>query len=207
MWCSLSSSNSTQATFARAKRDIWTWVVEILSLSRTLETLSPQTSVGHCGQGLLSWYHHELQGRMAILETYFLLKNAQLPSPVHSAIMSWSKAGHLHAETNQLWPTTTICKTEKDQIWDTMDKVNRCLGRYSPHATTTNQPTNPPKFFKRLISIWEKATFLFEQLFSGRGQNMVRPKKCMFFLAQNLGFWPKNPIFAIRPQFWSMTYL
>ena len=142
MWCSLSSSNSTQATFARAKRDIWTWVVEILSLSRTLETLSPQSSAGHCGQGLLSWYHHELQGRMALLETYFLLKDAQLPSPVHSAIMSWSKAGHLHAETNQLWPTTTICQTEKDQIWETMDKVNRCLARYSPRAATTNQPTN-----------------------------------------------------------------
>ena len=25
---------------------------------------------------------------------------------------------------------------------------------------------------------------------------MVRIKKCMFFLAQNLGFWPKNPIFC-----------
>ena len=22
----------------------------------------------------------------------------------------------------------------------------------------------------------------------------------------NFGFWPKNPIFAIRPQFWSMTH-
>ena len=27
-----------------------------------------------------------------------------------------------------------------------------------------------------------------------------------FFWAQNFGFWPKNPIFAIRPQFWSMTH-
>ena len=98
---------------------------------------------------------HELQGRMALLETYFLLKDAQLPSPVHSAIMSWSKAGHLHAETNQLWPTTTICQTEKDQIWETMDKVNRCLARYSPRATTTNRAPNElarPK--------WPKMQFL-----------------------------------------------
>ena len=27
-----------------------------------------------------------------------------------------------------------------------------------------------------------------------------------FFWAQNLGFWSKNPIFVIRPQFWLMTH-
>ena len=177
MWCSLSSSNSTQATFARAKRDIWTWVVEILSLSRTLETLSPQSSVGHCGQGLLSWYHHELQGRMALLETYFLLKDAKLPSPVHSAIMSWSKAGHLHAETNQLWPTTTICQTEKDQIWETMDKVNRCLARYSPRAATTNWPTN------RALNkpAWPGPNWTKNQFWAKFGH-----------------FWAKNPFFLLE---------
>ena len=26
------------------------------------------------------------------------------------------------------------------------------------------------------------------------------------FLARNLSFWPKNPTFAIRPQFWLMTH-
>ena len=28
-----------------------------------------------------------------------------------------------------------------------------------------------------------------------------------FFWAQNFGFWFKNPIFAIRPQFWSMIII
>ena len=41
----------------------------------------------------------------------------------------------------------------------------------------------------------------FRNLHIGYGQK-VTP----FFWAQNFGFWPKNPIFAIQPQFWSMTH-
>ena len=62
-------------------------------------------------------------------------------------------------------------------------------------------PKHHPKFLKRLISIWEKATFFFEQLFPGVAKTWLIPKSVRFFWAQNLGFGPKNPIFALRPQF------
>ena len=32
------------------------------------------------------------------------------------------------------------------------------------------------------------------------------PRSERLFWAQNFGFWSKNPIFAIRPQFWLMTH-
>ena len=51
-----------------------------------------------------------------------------------------------------------------------------------------------------------KGNFFLWTTFSGCGQNMVSIKKRVFLWA-HLGFWPKNPIFAIWPQFCSMTLL
>ena len=58
--------------------------------------------------------------------------------------------------------------------------------------------------FSPLI-IWAKATFFFEQLFLVVAVTWFPLRSERFFWAQNLGFWSKIPIFAIRPQFWSMT--
>ena len=46
-----------------------------------------------------------------------------------------------------------------------------------------------PQFHQILIFILEEHSLFFAQFFSGRGQNMVRVKKWVFW-AQNLGFWP-----------------
>ena len=45
------------------------------------------------------------------------------------------------------------------------------------------------------LIIWAKATFFFEQLFSGRGQNMVCPKKWAPL------FWPKILVFGPKIRF------
>ena len=58
-------------------------------------------------------------------------------------------------------------------------------------------PKNHPKFLKRLIFIWEKATFFFEELFRLWPEHGESPKVTAFFWAQNFGFSPKNQIFAI----------
>ena len=95
----------------------------------------------------------------------------------------------------------------------TLYKVNRCLAKYSPPAEKCFfwpkmgfNPKNHPKFLKTGIYLG-KGNFFLWTTFSGRGQNMVNPKKWVFVFAQNIDFWPKNPIFAIRPQLWSMTHL
>ena len=68
-------------------------------------------------------------------------------------------------------------------------------------------PKKHPKFVKRLISILDKGYFFLLTTFSGRGRNMIRGKKCVFFFGPKSRFWPKNPIFAMRPQFWSTVRL
>ena len=67
-------------------------------------------------------------------------------------------------------------------------------------------PKNHPIFLKRQIFIWAKATFFFEQLFPVVARTWLEYRSGFFFGAGNLGFWPKNPFFAIRPQFWLMTH-
>ena len=67
-------------------------------------------------------------------------------------------------------------------------------------------PKKHPKFLKRLIFIWEKAIFFFEQLFPDVARTWLG-ERSGFFLGRNLGFWPKNRIFAILPQFWSTARL
>ena len=49
-----------------------------------------------------------------------------------------------------------------------------------------------------VIFIWAKATFFFEQLFPVVARTWLIPKSVTFFLAQNLSFWPKNPIFCYK---------
>ena len=90
-----------------------------------------------------------------------------------------------------------------------LDKVERCLARYSPRATTTNQESTKkthPKSAKRLIFIWEKGYFFLCTTLPGRGQNMVSIKKCMFFLgpkprflAQKSNFCHTTPILVNGP--------
>ena len=58
----------------------------------------------------------------------------------------------------------------------------------------------------QFVAIWEKVTFFFERLFPVVPRTWLEYRSVCFFWAQNLGFWSKNPIFAIRPQFWSMTH-
>ena len=53
--------------------------------------------------------------------------------------------------------------------------------------------------FSPLI-IWAKGLFFFEQLFLVVARTWLESKSVCFFWAQNFGFWPKNPIFAIRPK-------
>ena len=48
-------------------------------------------------------------------------------------------------------------------------------------------PKKYPKLLQRLIFILEKGTF-FLTTFSGRGQNMIRVKKCFFFLGSKSRF-------------------
>ena len=52
--------------------------------------------------------------------------------------------------------------------------------------------------------MWEKGTFFVCKTFPGRGQNMVRTKKCMFFLAQKFGFQPENPFFHMETCFFAL---
>ena len=63
-------------------------------------------------------------------------------------------------------------------------------------------PKNHPKFLKRLIFIWVKATFFFEQLFPGvartwlgsRSEFFLGPKISVF--GQKIRFLPYNPNFG-----------
>ena len=69
-----------------------------------------------------------------------------------------------------------------------------------------NYPKKQPKFLKRLIFILEMGTFFFEQLFPVVARTRLELRSELF-LVQNLGFWPKIPIFAIRPQIRSTARL
>ena len=62
-----------------------------------------------------------------------------------------------------------------------------------------------PKFLKRLIFIWEKATFFCEQIFLVVAGTWLGERRVCFFWARNLSFWPKNPILATRPNFGQLT--
>ena len=44
--------------------------------------------------------------------------------------------------TGRYWIKKNVHCFEDMQVGCTKDKVNRCLARYSPRATTTNRPTN-----------------------------------------------------------------
>ena len=66
---------------------------------------------------------------------------------------------------------------------------------------------NHPEFLKRLISILEKGTFCFIQLFSVVARTWCPLRSERFFLGPKSRFWPKDPTFAIQPQFWSIARL
>merc|ERR1711894_485994 len=67
-------------------------------------------------------------------------------------------------------------------------------------------PKKSPKMTFPPLIIWAKALFFFEQLFPVVARTWLGQKSGTLFWAQNFGFWSKNPIFAIQPQFWSMTH-
>merc|ERR1711952_343446 len=67
-------------------------------------------------------------------------------------------------------------------------------------------PKKSPKMTFPPLIIWAKALFFFEHFFPVVARTWFALRSELFFWAQNLGFWSKNPIFAIRPQFWSMTH-
>ena len=60
-------------------------------------------------------------------------------------------------------------------------------------------PKNHPKFLKRLISIWDEATFFFEQLFPVVARIWLGSRSVCFFWAQNLGFSAEKSNFGQRP--------
>ena len=64
-------------------------------------------------------------------------------------------------------------------------------------------PKKSPKMTFSPLIIWAKALFFFEQLFPVVARTWLGEKSDSFFLGPKF---PKNPIFAIRPQFWSMTH-
>ena len=66
-----------------------------------------------------------------------------------------------------------------------------------------------PKKRRSLFSPWlfgQRQLFSLNNFFRSWPEHGESPKVTAFFLAQNFGFWPKNPIFAIRPQFSLMTH-
>ena len=68
----------------------------------------------------------------------------------------------------------------------------------------------PKKNTWNLLRVWYlfwKGFFFLWTTFSGRGQNILSSQKWEFFWAQNLGFWPKIPIFAIWFQFFDFSFL
>ena len=73
-------------------------------------------------------------------------------------------------------------------------------GRFYIRPKSAFSQKKHQKFAKRLLLILEKG-------FSGCGHNMIRTKKLVFVGAQNLGFWPKNSNFAIRPLILSIACL
>ena len=81
----------------------------------------------------------------------------------------------------------TIFKTHFSFIkFLTLNKVNRCLARYSPRATTTNQPTNrAPNEQARPGSKWPKMSIL-GQIWSFSG------KKSKFLLEKQKFWYPHN---------------
>ena len=54
-----------------------------------------------------------------------------------------------------------------------------------------------PKLCLKTDIYFGKGYFFVCTTFPGRGQILVRVKKCSFFWVRNLGFWPKIPLFAI----------
>merc|ERR1712012_692797 len=67
-------------------------------------------------------------------------------------------------------------------------------------------PKKSPKMTLAPLIIWAKALFFFEQLFPVVARTWLGTKSVRLFWTQNFSFWPKNPIFAIRPQFSLMTH-
>merc|ERR1712055_206068 len=65
-------------------------------------------------------------------------------------------------------------------------------------------PKKSPKMTFSPLIIWAKALFFFKQLFSVVARTWLELKSDSFFLSPKFRFLAKNPIFAIRPQFWSM---
>ena len=67
-------------------------------------------------------------------------------------------------------------------------------------------PKKQPKFLKRLIFIWEKATFFFEQLFPVVARTWLEYRSIWVFLspkplffAKKIRFLPYDPNFGQRP--------
>ena len=66
-------------------------------------------------------------------------------------------------------------------------------------------PKNHPKFLKRLIFIWEKATFFFEQLFPVVARTWLESRSECFFgpkilvFGRKIQFLPYDPNFGQRP--------
>ena len=67
----------------------------------------------------------------------------------------------------------------------------------------------PKKITQNDISPLEylgKGTFFLWTTFPVVARTWLGYRSESFFLAQNFGFWSKKTIFAIQPQFWSMTH-
>ena len=60
-----------------------------------------------------------------------------------------------------------------------------------------------PKFLKRL----KRQLFSVDNFFPVVAGTWLGERRVCFFWARNLSFWPKNPIFTTRPQFWSTDCL
>ena len=121
----------------------------------------------------------------------------------------------LHLQIEQtlsllLLQSTTFKQNPQNILTNLQNKVKRCLARYNPRASTTDQPTNRapnesarpfyaknPSFYRRKQKYWYphngKHLGNLYALFFGRALDQMG-QKCQFWA--NFGhFWAPNPIF------------
>ena len=67
-------------------------------------------------------------------------------------------------------------------------------------------PKKSPKMTFSPLIIWAKATFFFEQLFPVVARTWLESKSERLFLGPKSRFLVQKSVFAVQPQFWSMTH-
>ena len=145
----------------------------------------------------------EKRAFLRFAEKWFWPKNGfypkKSPKMTFPPLIIWAKALFFF---EQLFPVVarTWLESKSDRLF--LGPKFRFLAKKSDFCHTTPILVNGPS-----VALGETAHFPpWEQFFPVVARTWLEYRSDSFFSAQNFGFWPKNLIFAIRPQFWSMTH-